>query len=385
MNFPDSDYLSLYIHIPFCLRKCRYCSFVSYDGRKNEINNYVIALQNELRLRLKVHRVCTVYFGGGTPSLLTAEQIASILDSIYSISGSTDINELSLEANPGTVDELHLYKLRKLGINRLSLGIQSFNNEELALLGRIHNAEQAGESLRFARRAGFRNINMDIIYGIPGQSSESFRMTLSKTIEFDPEHISLYPLTLEEDTPMWRSIQNGEMQPPDPDLAADHYELAERMLGDAGFVHYEISNWAKQGFQCSHNMTYWQCRPYIGAGVAAHSYINGFRLANTVDLDKYIASFSGEASSPDSAVELTEEINPEMQLAESIIMGLRLCAGINIADFNSRFGINFIDCYHNPLDEMTGLGLLEYKDGNLRLTPRGRLLGNEVFQRFLPV
>jgi oxygen-independent coproporphyrinogen-3 oxidase len=270
MNTPDTDYLSLYIHIPFCQRKCHYCSFVSYAGRENDMVNYIPALNRELILRLPGYKIRTLYFGGGTPSLLTIEQIKSILATVNSICG-TGIEETSLEANPGTVDIDYLRALRNSGINRLSLGIQSFNDSELDLLGRIHNSEQARQSIGYAREAGFDNLNLDIICGIPGQSLDSFKQTLTEAIAIKPEHISLYPLTLEEDTPMWHSIRSGKISQPDADLAADQYELAEKLLDDAGFVHYEISNWAKPGFACRHNLVYWLCRPYIGAGVAAHS------------------------------------------------------------------------------------------------------------------
>jgi len=385
MNVSDTNYPSLYIHIPFCQRKCRYCSFVSYAGRENDMANYIHALNRELKLRLPGYKIRTLYFGGGTPSLLAIEQIESILETVNSISGTGEIEELSLEANPGMVDIDYLRALRKAGINRLSLGIQSFDDNELALLGRIHNSEQARRSTGYAREAGFDNLNLDIICGIPGQSRDSFEHTLTEAINIRPEHISLYPLTLEEDTPMWHSIQSGEIPPPDADLAADQYELAEKLLADAGFVHYEISNWARSGFACRHNLVYWLCRPYIGVGVAAHSYIDSYRMANTPDLDKYLASFSPENDNPLNALEMKEPINLDLVLSESIIMGLRLCNGININGLNSRFGINFTDCYHKPLEEMTELGLLEVEDGNLRLTAKGRLLGNEVFQRFLPV
>jgi oxygen-independent coproporphyrinogen III oxidase len=385
MNVSDTNYPSLYIHIPFCQRKCRYCSFVSYAGRENDMANYIHALNRELKLRLPGYKIRTLYFGGGTPSLLAIEQIESILETVNSISGTGEIEELSLEANPGMVDIDYLRALRKAGINRLSLGIQSFDDNELALLGRIHNSEQARRSIGYAREAGFDNLNLDIICGIPGQSRDSFEHTLTEAINIRPEHISLYPLTLEEDTPMWHSIQSGEIPPPDADLAADQYELAEKLLADAGFVHYEISNWARSGFACRHNLVYWLCRPYIGVGVAAHSYIDSYRMANTPDLDKYLASFSPENDNPLNALEMKEPINLDLVLSESIIMGLRLCNGININGLNSRFGINFTDCYHKPLEEMTELGLLEVEDGNLRLTAKGRLLGNEVFQRFLPV
>ena len=376
-----SQDVALYIHFPFCHRRCSYCSFVSYQGRESDIPEYVKALKKELVLRAAGQRVSSIYFGGGTPSLLSPEQIHELLSVIPSHCTVDEASEVTLEANPGTVDEPHLADIMKLGINRLSLGVQSLDDGELALLGRIHTAAEAGDAVRLARNAGFTNLSLDLIYGLPGQTLSSWHRTLDELIGLSPEHISLYPLTLEADAPMRLAIQRAEVPPIDPDLTADQYELAQDTLAAHGYHHYEISNWAKGGYECRHNLVYWHNLPYLGIGVAAHSYIDGHRLANTTNLDAYLHAFS---SNLPPAWELDEEIGPELQLSETVILGLRLSEGVCLEGIRSRFGIDLLKHYSQQVDETAALGLLEYSGQRIRLTRRGRLLGNEVFWRFLP-
>jgi oxygen-independent coproporphyrinogen-3 oxidase len=326
-------------------------------------------------------RVCSIYFGGGTPSLLSAGQINDILTNIHSLFTVSGTAEISLEANPGTVDLAFLTDIRKLGINRLSLGVQSLHDSELALLGRIHSAAGAKAALQLARKSGFDNINLDLIYGLPGQSLADWRGTLDTVLAMAPEHLSLYALSLEAGTPMWQAVEDKRLPGIDPDMVADQYELAEDILTEHGYQHYEISNWAKPGRECRHNLVYWQNQPYLGIGVAAHSYLDGHRLANTRSLDDYLAAFSRGAL-PEK--EMDELISPELQTAETVILGLRLGAGIGMNNIKSRCGVDLQTRYREPVREMTELGLLEYSGGNLRLTRRGRLLSNEVFWRFLP-
>jgi oxygen-independent coproporphyrinogen-3 oxidase len=289
--------------------------------------------------------------------------------------------EITIEANPGTVDEAYLTAIRKPGVNRLSLGVQSLNNHELAMLGRIHTAAEARDAVRLARGAGFDNLSLDLIYGLPGQTLTDWQHSLDDALALGPEHLSLYALTLEADTPMWTAIKEGSLPEIDPDISADQYELAEDRLAAHGYSHYEISNWARPGRECRHNLTYWRNVPYLGAGVAAHSCIDGHRLANSQSLDKYMADFSGKTS---PLPELDEEIGPELELAETVILGLRLGEGINADDIQSRFGIDILAHYRRQVEEMADAGLLEQADGHIRLTRRGRLLSNEVFWRFLP-
>ncbi len=368
-NYSVTRRIALYVHIPFCRRRCRYCSFVSYAGREADIPAYVNALKREIEHCAGGERVGTVYFGGGTPSLLSPARLGDVLDTIRSRFSVSPAAEISLEANPGTVDGDYLSAIRQLGVNRLSLGVQSFRDDELKLLGRIHTAAEAEEALSLARTSGFDNVNLDLIYGLPGQSLEDWRNTLEKAMALSPEHLSLYALTLEPGAPMWRDVEDGRLPAIDPDLSADQYELAEDMLAAHGYRHYEISNWAKPGRECRHNLVYWRNGAYLGVGAAAHSCLEGHRFANTSSLDDYLS-----ATLPPRA--LDEAIGPGLRLAESAILGLRLDSGIAASGIKER--------YRETVGEMTELGLLERSGDNLRLTRRGRLLSNEVFWRFLP-
>ncbi len=373
--------IAIYIHVPFCRRKCSYCSFVSYEHRETEIPAYLSALKKELVRRGHGEHVCSIYFGGGTPSLLPAKYVGDILSTISSLFTVDEAAEITIEANPGTIDQVYLTAVRKLGVNRLSLGVQSMKNTELALLERIHTVEDAKEAVRFARGSGFDNLSLDLIYGLPGQTLSDWQHSLDEALAMEPEHLSLYALTLEADTPMWRDMKEGSFPDIDPDLSADQYELAEDILAAHSYGHYEISNWARQGQECRHNLTYWRNLPYLGVGVAAHSYLEGHRLANTKSLDKYLADSSGEFS---PVPEINEEISPELELAETVILGLRLCEGIDADDMQRRFGIDVLAHYRRQIEAMVGAGLLEQTDRHINLTRRGRLLSNEVFWRFLP-
>jgi len=376
-----SSDIALYVHVPFCRRKCRYCSFISYEQRERDIPRYLEALKKELKLRYHDDSIRTIYIGGGTPSLLKASDIADLLSAISGLCQLDKDAEISIEVNPGTVDQNFFQTIRKAGVNRLSLGIQSLNDDELAIMGRIHTSIQAREAVRLARSEGFDNINLDLIYGLPAQTKEAWQYSLEEAIALEPEHLSLYALTLEEDTPMQKMIDDGLMTKIDPDMAADQYEIAEDLLEKHGYIHYEISNWAKPGYPCRHNLVYWYNLPYLGIGAAAHSCINGHRIANTGNLDKYLAEFTGENSwSP----ELDEKISRELEIAESVILGLRLAEGVQQVILKNRFGVNIMDRFRRQIKEMSDAGLLIQDDGHISLTPRGRLLSNEVFWRFLP-
>jgi oxygen-independent coproporphyrinogen-3 oxidase len=339
------------------------------------------ALKEEVAWRAGGERVRSIYFGGGTPSLLSAQQIGDILSTISSLFTVDEAAEVTLEANPGTASRTYLEAIRALGVNRLSLGVQSLNEGELTLLGRIHTGTEARDVVRLARDSGFMNLSLDLIYGLPGQTLLAWQNTLTEVIEMGPEHLSLYALSLEADTPMGRAMEEGYLPPVDPDLSADQYELAEDLLAAHGYHHYEISNWAKQGRECRHNLAYWKNLPYLGVGVAAHSYRDGHRLANTKSLDAYLAAFSGSVQ---PVLVMDEKIGPELQLAETVILGLRLGEGICVDNMGSRFGIDVLAYYGKQVEDLVGSGLLECFDRQIKLTRRGRLLGNEVFWRFLP-
>jgi len=373
--------IGLYVHIPFCRHKCNYCSFASYQSRETDIAVYLCALKAELAQRAGGRPIRSIYFGGGTPSLLSPEQIGGILATIDSLSAVNEAAEITIEANPGTLDTAYLAAVRGLGVNRLSLGAQSMNNRELDLLGRIHKAAEVQEAVHCARSAGFENLNLDLIYGLPGQGLSGWQRTLDEAIAMKPEHLSLYALTLDAETPMWRAIKEMSLPDIDPDLSADQYEMAEDLLAAHGYRHYEISNWAKEGRECRHNMVYWQNRPYLGVGVAAHSWLDGHRMANIGNLDEYLAAFAGKRPLlPD----MDEVIGLDLELAETVILGLRLEAGVDINSLKNRFGIDVLSYYSQPIREMVDSGLMKHAGEYIRLTRRGRLLSNEVFWRILP-
>jgi oxygen-independent coproporphyrinogen III oxidase len=373
--------LALYIHIPFCHRKCGYCSFISYALRENDLQPYLRALKAEIAQRGGNERLSSIYFGGGTPSLLSVDQFSDILAAISHSFRVDETAEITMEANPGTVSEVYLAAIRGLGINRLSLGVQSLNDRDLRLLGRGHTAAEAREAVGFAKSSGFNNVNIDLIYGLPGQSLPHWQNTLDEALALTPPHVSLYPLTLEEGTPMWKAMQDGSLPYVEPDLTAEQYELAEDLLAACSYRHYEISNWAKAGSECRHNTTYWLNKPYIGVGISAHSWIDNHRLANTCNLNEYLASLGGNLPLLPA---MDEHISPELELAETIILGLRLDTGIGIDDINNRFSIDLMAHYGQTIEELREAGLLRFAGGRLILTASGRLLGNEVFWRFLP-
>jgi oxygen-independent coproporphyrinogen-3 oxidase len=386
--------LSLYFHIPFCLSRCHYCDFNSYAGLGWLIPQYVDALQREMQLYAKAARqfeVKTAYFGGGTPSLLPQEAVARILEISATLFHASPEMEVTLEANPGTVKPSFLAQLRQSGVNRLSLGVQSFSNTELGLLGRIHSAAEARAAYRAARQAGFQNINIDLLYALPRQTIKEWQNNLAAALRLAPDHLSLYPLTLEPDTPLSNAVAAGSLPQPDADLAADIYLLASDHLAREGYTHYEISNWALPGKECRHNLTYWKNGAYLGFGVGAHSHLGGYRWANILSPTEYVANLdrakTSKAQQPGFLTPVTGSIEPidrNLEIAESVILGLRLEEGIGFASFTHRFGIELPDLYRQQIKELTGVGLIAADGRGIRLTPRGRLLGNEVFLRFLP-
>ncbi len=373
--------LALYIHIPFCHRKCSYCSFISHAFRENDVPPYLRALKAEIAQRARNERLSSIYFGGGTPSLLTVDQFSDILAAISHSFTVDETAEITMEANPGTVSEAYLSAIRELGINRLSLGVQSLNDRDLRLLGRGHTAADAREAVGIARSSGFNNVNIDLVYGLPGQSLPHWLNTLDEALALTPPHVSLYALTLEEGTPMWQAMQDGSLPCVEPDLTAEQYELAEDLLTACSYRHYEISNWAKAGSECRHNTTYWLNKPYIGIGISAHSWIDNHRLGNTCNLNEYLASLAGNLPLLPA---ISEYIGPELELAETVILGLRLDTGIGIDDINNRFVVDLMEHYGQTIEELREAGLLRFAGGRLMLTASGRLLGNEVFLRFLP-
>ena len=393
----EAETISLYIHIPFCETKCPYCDFNTYAGIEPLIPEYVDALIKEARFwggALSRHRsptVSTVFFGGGTPSYVPPGDIARILDEVRSAFHLAAAAEITLESNPGDIEAEQVEAWLKAGINRLSIGVQSLDDGLLQLLGRRHTAQEALDAYRAARNGGLTNINLDLMYGLPHQTLDQWRATLEEALEGRPEHISMYSLTLEEGTPLEASVRRGDVPLPDPDLAADMYLLAGELADDAGYGHYEISNWALPDRECLHNLTYWRNQPYLGIGPGAHSYLNGYRLSNLRSPRRYI-QLAGALTSAKlrpaglqeyGLLDLVEAIDERLEMAETMMLGLRLSEGISQAAFLLRFDVSLVEWYGPQIDELLDLELVAWQDDRLVLTPTGRLLGNEVFQRFL--
>jgi oxygen-independent coproporphyrinogen-3 oxidase len=396
--------ISLYIHIPFCRSKCAYCDFNSYPGLGHLFEKYVRALQVEMRWISwrRSLKVKTIYLGGGTPTVLPLALLGEVLNACREHFTVAEEIETTVEANPGTVDGSYLTGLLEMGVNRLSLGVQSFHNDELRLLGRLHTAAQAVETYRLARQlcpdgstssprrlvegVDFGNVNLDLIYGLPQQTLSSWQATLRQAIHLQPDHLSLYCLTVEEDTPLGQRIAQGELPVPDPDLAAEMYTLAEETLDRVGYVHYEISNWAQPGHECRHNLAYWCNQPYLGLGAGAHSYFDQKRWHNVLSPEEYITRLEADWQGPfPPSMKEMEEIDEPLEMAETMMLALRLVQeGVGLADFRERFGRELMAVYGGEIREMGQAGLLEVDRERVRLTARGRLLGNEVFQRFLP-
>ena len=392
-----AETISLYIHIPFCETKCPYCDFNTYAGIEPLIPEYVDALIKEARFwrdALSLHHsptVSTVFFGGGTPSYLPPGDIVRILDEVRSAFHLATSAEVTLESNPGDIAAGRIEDWLKAGITRLSIGVQSLDDGLLRLLGRRHTAREALDAHKAARNGGFTNINLDLMYGLPYQTLDQWRATLGKALEDRPEHISMYSLTLEEGTPLEASVRQGNVPYPDSDLGADMYQLAGKLGEDAGYHHYEISNWALPGRECLHNLTYWRNQPYLGIGPGAHSYLNGYRFSNLRSPRRYIqlagtltsAKVYPAALQEYGMLDMVETIDKRLEMAETMMLGLRLSEGISQGAFLRRFGASLVETYGPQIDDLLGLELVAWQEDRLVLTPRGRLLGNEVFQRFL--
>lgn len=376
--------IGIYIHVPFCIKKCHYCSFVSFPREEGQVSGYMEALAREMEMRARAlsgdqKNVDSVYIGGGTPTCLPGEDLASILEKVFSAFNVDSGAEITVEANPGTVDRAKLDILKMSGVNRLSIGFQACHPDILATLGRIHSYPGAVESFREARRAGFDNINVDLIFGVPGQSFEQWAGCLQEVAGLGPDHISAYGLHLEEGTPLHERVVRGELDPCPEDQEAEMYLNLIDTLAEKGYVQYEISNFALPGRFCRHNLRYWHNHQFLGLGAAAHSYLDGRRFSNEPILTNYIEAIC-KGGLP---VCWQEEIGPQTQISETIFLALRLKEGLDTEEFRKRFGVGIDQLYQEKIRRLEGLGLVERADGRLRLTRRGQLLGNVVFSEFV--
>ncbi|MBQ7872349.1 MAG: radical SAM family heme chaperone HemW [Clostridia bacterium] len=368
--------LGLYIHIPFCRTKCLYCDFCSFVSRDEQQREaYVGALLREIEARgTKDYSVDTVYFGGGTPSLLSAEQIGRILGEIKESFNVSPDAEITLECNPMTVSDGDKYfkELRALGVNRLSLGVQSAVDGELKLIGRRHSFEDAKATFLAARGAGFENISVDLMLGIPSQTLDSLRASANQVIKLAADHISIYSLQLEEGTPLYRMRERYSLA--DDDTAADMYELVVKMMKDAGYRHYEISNFARGGRESKHNCKYWRLDEYLGLGLAAHSDFGGKRLENTRDMERYLGGEWLEAASDIS--------NSEREF-EFLMLGFRTADGISKSEFLARFGVGFDEKYGEKMEKFKKMGYFCEKGDALALTESGFEVSNAILTEIL--
>lgn len=375
--------LAIYVHIPFCRWRCSYCDFNIYAGMQRWFAPYIEALGKEIRRfgeQAGQPLARTIYIGGGTPSLLPLPLLTRLFEALHEAFRIPPEIEITMEANPSGLSVAYLEGVRRLGVNRISFGVQSAHPEELRLLRRDHTFEDACAHVAMARAAGFTNLNVDLIYGLPGQSLLRWQETLEAVLTLRPEHLSAYALIVEERTTLQRWIREARVPAPDPDLAAEMYEWAQDRLTEAGYRHYEISNWARPGYESRHNIVYWRYEPYIGFGAGAHSFIDGRRWVNALHPKDYIRRIE-QGESPIAEEEI---LDTRTRMAEMIILGLRLVEeGIEDARFRARFGQGILEVYGSVVKELEELGLVRWDGARLRLTRRGLLLGNEVFWRFL--
>jgi len=356
----------IYVHVPFCLTRCGYCDFNAYAGLDHLSNRYVRALAAEARLHAPGWAgvpFTSVFFGGGTPTTLDPVELVSLIAELRRTLAVDDDSEVTVEANPDTVDTDSLTALRRGGVNRLSMGAQSFDPLVLQALERVHQPSSVRRAFADARAAGFDDVNLDLIFGADGESLGSWRHTVEQTVELRPEHVSAYALTIEPATPLGRAVDAGRTPSPDPDGQADMFELACELLGAAGYEHYEVSNWALPGRECRHNLGYWERRPYLGLGAGAHSSRDGHRWWNVRPPEQYLQTVESDMV----PIGGQEFLDPEAERLESVFLGLRTSAGVNASDVDPDLAEPFV---HE--------GLLEERDGRLVLSERGLFLANDV-------
>ncbi len=384
--------LSIYLHIPFCSVKCSYCAFNTYTDLGHLIPSYVDALCRELAFAARHcanKSVHTIYFGGGTPSLLNPSQFEQVLLQLARHFRIIDDVETSLEANPDDLNEAYLRDLRRLGFNRLSIGMQSANAAILQMFDRRHDLRAVAAAVDHARRADFDNINLDVIFGSPGETLADWKGTVEAMLRFSPDHVSMYGLELKGGTRLRELVDAGDLPQPDDDLFAEMYELAATTLQAAGYVQYEISNWCLPGNECRHNLQYWRNLEYLGVGAGAHGFSGGYRYSTIASPQRYIAALQDRSACvtphvPTPAAAKTALVSEADDLYDTIMMGLRLTKqGINRARFRQRFGRDILELFPEPAERMSAAGLLDVTTESIRLSQEGRLLSNGVIRAFV--
>lgn len=385
--------MGLYIHIPFCKKKCEYCDFISYEGKENLVEKYIECVKHELTEIGEQNRidyennlddlvlVKTVYIGGGTPSFINSKYISELLNVIKNSFILDNDVEITLEVNPGTADEYKLKEYKDSGINRLSIGLQETHDRILKNIGRIHTYENFLNTYNLARKIGFNNINVDLMLGLPGQTLLDLNESLDNVIKLNPEHISVYSLILEEGTPLYFKVSNHQVQLPDDELERKMYWKVKEKLQEAGYIHYEISNFAKLGYESKHNLSCWNQEEYIGVGVASHSYTNNVRYSVIENIEEYIKNIDTD-NEADNII-FHEKQNKDSKMREYMLLGLRKIEGIKIQEFKNKFEIDPIVLYKNELKKLKDEGLIKIDSNSIKLTNKGLDLANIVWEEFV--
>lgn len=372
--------IGIYIHIPFCIKKCEYCDFVSYCNKKEYVPQYINALKKEIKNNInKEYKITTIYIGGGTPSSIEENYIADIIETIKLNMNDEDLKdfeniEVTIEVNPGTVNKEKLQVYKKIGINRLSIGLQETHDELLKSIGRIHTYEEFIKTYKLARKIGFNNINVDLMIALPNQTIQDIKENLEKITKLNPEHISVYSLILEEGTPFYNKYNENKIKLPDEELERNMYWYVKNTLENNGYMHYEISNFSKKGFESKHNMNCWNQEEYLGFGVAAHSYNNRIRYSNTNSIEEYIK---------ESNKIIHEEQTLEDMQKEYMLLGLRKIEGINIQKFKNKFAQNPIFIFKEQLNKLVDEELIIVDGNEIKLTNKGLDLANIVWEEFV--
>lgn len=374
--------LGIYIHIPFCKSKCSYCDFISFANKEKKVEKYIECLKKEIKNKEVDNCIVdTIYIGGGTPSFIESKYIKEILELVKSRFKIKEEAEITIEVNPGTVNEEKLKDYKETGINRISIGLQSTNNKILKQIGRIHTYEEFLNTYNLVRKVGFRNINVDLMLALPNQTLEELEESIEKVIKLNPEHISIYSLILEDGTKMEELVNNKKIQLPSDELERKMYWNIKNKLEQNGYTHYEISNFSKKGFESKHNMNCWNQKEYLGFGLAAHSYINNERFCNTNNIEEYIKNI--ENNNIKSNIEICEIQNEEEKKKEYMLLGLRKLEGVNIGEFKNKFVDNPIYLYRKELEKLVNEDLIEIDLNNIKLTNKGLDLANLVWKEFI--
>lgn len=382
----ESKKIGIYLHIPFCKQKCYYCDFISFANRNEFMDKYIEAMKKEIQLRLKKLKNCevaTIYIGGGTPSYIKSEYIKEILEEIYNLEKikiSKDV-EITIEVNPGTVTNDKILTYKNSGVNRISIGLQSTNDNLLREIGRIHTYEDFKKTLKIIRQAGIKNVNVDLMLGLPNQTLEDINESLDEILKLDVEHISTYSLIVEENTIIEKKIAEGKLVLPDEEVERSMYWTVKDKLEENGYKHYEISNFSKEGKESRHNCNCWNQEEYLGFGIAAHSYFNGKRFSNTEDMLKYIENIKNEDY--EGNITVNEIQKKDDMMREYMLLGLRKIEGVSILNFKCKFGCNPIYVFRKELEDLVNKDLIEIDGDKIFLTKSGLDLANIVWEQFV--